>query len=109
MILVLWKEFRKLLVQFFLVETTEDMRSEDAQKSLNLKSSESRREELWLKFVKKSVKSQKFDHWFVEAEKTGILTRSKRVFNGYKPTRFRTERCRNSPLPFLTSLLNKNK
>ena len=82
---------------------------EDALKSLKLKSLESRREELCLKFAKKAAKSQKFDHWFVEAERTGILTRSKRVFNGYKPLRFRTERFRNSPLPFLTSLLNKNK
>ena len=80
---------------------------EEALKSLNLKSLESRREELCLKFAKKSVKCQKFENWFVEAVKTGKLTRSKRVCNGYKPIRFRTERCRNSPLPFLTSLLNK--
>ena len=80
---------------------------EEALKSLNLKSLESRREELCLKFAKKSVKCQKFENWFVEAEKTGKLTRSKRVCNGYKPIRFRTERFRNSPLPFLTSLLNK--
>ena len=82
---------------------------EDALKSLNLTSFESRREELCVKFAKKSVKSQKFEHWFVEAEKKGIITRSKNVFNGYKPIKFRTERFRNSPLPYLTSLLNKNK
>ena len=82
---------------------------EDALKSLNLASLESRREELCVKFAKKSAKNKKFEHWFVEAEKKGILTRRKNVFNGYKPIKFRTERFRNSPLPYLTSLLNKNK
>ena len=72
--------------------------SEDALKSLNLTSFESRREELCIKLAKKSVKG----HWFVKAEKTGILTRIKKVFNGY------IKRFRKSTLPYLTILLNRN-
>ena len=79
---------------------------DDALKVLGISSLESRREELCIKFAKKAIKSQKYKHWFVEEDRTGIPTRSKK--NGYKPIHHRTERFRNSPIPYLTSLLNKN-
>ena len=82
---------------------------DEALNVLGLKSLESRRKELCLKFAKKSAKNPKYKNWFVEREKTGIPTRRKTISNGFKPIKFRTERFRNSPIPYLTSLLNKNK
>ena len=85
----------------------------DALNSLNVETLEERRVMLCLNFAKKAAKSEKWKHWFVKSTKQvlpPVNTRSKKpVQTEYKEVPTRTERYRESPLPFLTSLLNNNK
>ena len=60
-----------------------------------------------MKFAKKTAKNIKYKNWFVETERTGISTRSKKNANGYKPIKFRTERFRNSAIPVMKKMLNE--
>ena len=83
----------------------------DALNDLNMKSLEERRMDLCIKFAKKSVKSDKYKHWFVKADKPAVpavKTRRERIVTAFKQVKTRTDRFRDSPLPFLTMLLNKN-
>ena len=81
---------------------------ENALEKLRLRTLEERRVELCTKFARKAVKNEKYKHWFVESGRSAqdIKTRSKKNTTEYKPIKFRTDRYRNSPLPYLTSLLN---
>ena len=63
-----------------------------------------RREELSVNFAKKAADHQRHSTWFKLQTET-VNTRSIRPT--YIPVKFRTERFKNSPLPYLTSLLNK--
>jgi hypothetical protein len=79
---------------------------ENALLKLDIKSLEERRLDLCLKFVKKSAKDDKYKHWFVKADAATVKTRSQEFSKPYKPVHTRTDRYKDSPLPFLTNLLN---
>ena len=81
---------------------------ENALQKLDIKSLEERRLDLCLKFVKKSAKDEKYKHWFVKADAPSVNTRSKKDPKPYKPVHARTDRYKESPLPFLTNLLNSS-
>ena len=84
---------------------------QDALTDLHMKSLEERRMDLCIKFAKKSVKSDKYKHWFVKNDKPvvpAVKTRRERIITTFKPVKTRTDRYRDSPLPFLTMLLNDN-
>jgi hypothetical protein len=81
----------------------------NALKTLKLVTLEERRMELCLKFAHKSVKSEKYQHWFVKEDKAPkVNTRSDKPQNMFKPVHTRTDRYSDSPIPFLTRLLNGN-
>ena len=64
-----------------------------------------RRYKLCLNFAKKCLKHPKYKHWFCENDKvTTIKTRSEKT--ELKNVETRTKRYENSPLPYLTEILN---
>ena len=69
-----------------------------------------RRTKLCEKFAKKTQKTPKFTHWFYPNDfvPPTIHTRANqhKSKNKYKPVETRTERYANSPLPYMTRLLN---
>ena len=77
---------------------------ENSLQILNMKTLTQRREELSVNFAKKAADHQRHSTWFKLQTET-VNTRSIRPT--YIPVKFRTERFKNSPLPYLTSLLNK--
>ena len=81
---------------------------DDALEQLGLGTLESRRIDLCRKFARKASENEIYQHWFVESDAKAqeIKTRSKKMANKYKDIKFRTDRFRDSPLPYLTSLLN---
>ena len=81
----------------------------NALEYLNVKTLEERRNDLCLNFAKKAAKSEKYQHWFVKsAAVPTVNTRSDKPKNNYKEVPTRTDRYKDSPLPFLTKLLNSN-
>ena len=66
-----------------------------------------RRKALCLKFGKKSVKSEKFKHWFVERHVPEEQTQTRSTKTSLLPVDTRTKRYSKSPIPYLTSLLNE--
>ena len=70
-----------------------------------LESLESRRTSLCLKFAKKAVKHPKHQHWFSLSDPGVYNTRSDK--SKYKTPICRLGRYKKSPIPYLTSLLNK--
>ena len=82
-----------------------------ALKTLNMDTLESRREQISIKFAKKALKSEKFNHWFTNKEdkEPNIKTRSYGTKLKLKPVTFRKMKYKNSPLPYLTDLLNQQK
>ena len=77
---------------------------------LNCENLEVRRKKICEKFAKKSVKHPKFNHWFKKKDDTvqNVKQRKAKIQkkNKYHPVQYRTERYRDSPLPYLTELLN---
>ena len=71
-----------------------------------------RRSKLCLNFAKRLEKHPKYSNWFHPAEETvppTMSTRSdKTITTKYTPVPFRTDRFNDSPIPFLTELLNKH-
>ena len=71
-----------------------------------------RRSNLCEKFAKKSVKHPKYKNWFSENTEVppNIATRGNenKVMTKFNPVQTRTKRYRDSPLPYLTDILNKN-
>ena len=71
---------------------------------VNLETLEDRRTKLCLKFAKTAEKSEKYMHWF----------RGKPIVNTRQPAAkysepiVRTERLKNSAIPYLTRLLNQH-
>ena len=74
----------------------------NALANLNLQNLSDRRESLCLSFALKCEESSRYQHWFKENS-----TKNTRHSSIYKPVWTRTKRFENSPLPYLTHLLNK--
>ena len=67
--------------------------------------------ELVLNFARKSENHPKYQHWFKPSEENippAITTRSDKTTTQtkYKPVPYRTDRYRDSPIPFMTNMLN---
>ena len=75
-----------------------------ALKTTQLDSLAARREALCLKFSKKAVKHEKHRNWFQTTEKTQVTRHQKTKLC---PVVARTRRFQNSPISYLTELLNK--
>ena len=78
---------------------------------LGLDNLSDRRDKLCLNLAKKAEKHKKYSNWFHPAEikvKPNFTTRTEEnlLQTKYTPVPFRTDRYRDSPLPFLTELLN---
>ena len=71
-----------------------------------------RRIQLCQKFARKSLRNPKYSNWFcpVKTEPNMPKTRGqkRKKQNLFKPVQTRTERYENSPLPYLTKLLNQS-
>ena len=69
-----------------------------------------RRYDLCLKFAKKSQLHPKYRNWFTFSPEgpEPIDTRSEKQEHKFKQVKTRTDRYRDSPLPFLTSILNNS-
>ena len=81
---------------------------EEALNILEFTTLEERRVKLCENFARKSIKHQKFKHWFKQNEQEiKISTRNKEKRDKFNPVRTRTERYRKSPLPYLTDILNR--
>ena len=78
---------------------------ENALNMSKLETLEYRRENLCFKFAKKATKHPKHCSWFVEADPNAPDTRSNK--QKYKTPLCRLNRFKKSPIPYLTSLLNK--
>ena len=72
---------------------------------------ETRREQFSLKFAKKAIKGKKFKQWFAmeENNEPNIRTRGYRPKPELRPVTFKRKRYKNSPIPYLTELLIKQK
>ena len=79
-----------------------------ALKILDMQTLESRRQTICLSFGKKALKSDKFQNWFSVENDSGpvIKTRNFKPKPKLKPVKTRTKRYANSPIPYLTNLLN---
>ena len=77
-----------------------------ALKYLKMQRLSVRRTDICLKFAKKSYKDPKYQSWFVRNPEATHVTRSKKDI--LKPILSRTRNYEQSPLPFLTTLLNEN-
>ena len=78
---------------------------ENALRVLEMETLSTRRQELCLKFAKKSFKNEKFNSWFCPDDGKSI-TRS--TVPSLKPVQARKRKFEKSPLYYLTSLLNMN-
>ena len=82
----------------------------NALEVLSSESLEERRIKMCEKFARKSSKHPKYKNWFMErsSEEKRKKTRKKNWMTDtkYRKIQFRTERYKNSPLPYLTELLN---
>ena len=77
---------------------------ENSLKKLQMQTLSERRHDLCLKFATKSLKHEKFTHWFSEYDAKGVETRS--IKPNLKPAQARLHRFEKSPLFYLTKLLN---
>ena len=78
-----------------------------ALKILNMETLENRREKISLKFANRALKSDKFKHWFsmnIVSEQR-IQTRNKPKLK-LKPVTYQKTRYKNSPISYLTELIN---
>ena len=84
-----------------------------AKFALGVETLSERRSKLCLNLAKKSEKHWKYSNWFHPAEEKFVpnfTTRGEEthVQTKYTPVPFRTDRYKDSPLPFLTKLLNEH-
>ena len=79
-----------------------------ALRILNMETLESRRSTISLKFARKALKSEKFKEWFAmnEGSEPNMKTRAAKTKCKLKPVTYRRRRYKNSPIPYLTELLN---
>ena len=82
---------------------------DNARIVLNIDKLSDRRTQLCLKFARKSEKHTKYQKWFCYSDETvqNVNTRYQQPITKYKPVPTRTMRFKNSPLPYLTDLLNE--
>ena len=77
---------------------------------LSYENLEERRKKICENFARKASKHQKYKHWFSEKKENParVNTRKAKKFvkMKYHPAQYRTERYRDSPIPYLTELLN---
>jgi hypothetical protein len=73
---------------------------------LNLQSLQERRIHLCKEFAKKASASLKFSRWFTPTDSSSSM--KLRRPSMFKPFRYKTNRFKYSPLPYLTNLLNAN-
>ena len=78
---------------------------ETALNEIGLETLKERRLKLCVNFARKAAKDPKHSHWFVPFEQCGAKTRSEK--NHYQVPLGRLERFKNSPIPYLTNLLNE--
>ena len=85
----------------------------EALDELGVEKLSDRRSKLCLSFAKRLEKHPKYSNWFNPAEETippTISTRSDKTLlqTKYTPVPFRTDRFSNSPIPYLTQMLNNH-
>ena len=84
---------------------------EHARNLLNCEDLNERRLKLCENFVKKAAKSHKFKSWFSESVVVppSVHTRGNeiKIIPKFKPVHTRTDRYRDSPLPYLTDIINE--
>ena len=98
---------------FYVIMGEQYSNYDNALKALKSETLSERRSKLCLNFAKKSETNHKFKNWFVpdvavpqplpntRSDKTTIPLK-------YKPVTVRTDRYRDSPLPYMTTLLNNH-
>ena len=74
-------------------------------KQIKLETLQNRRQKLCTKFTAKVTQHDKFSSWFQERPQTHIA-RTRSIPNRYKPVETRTNRYKNSPLPYITNIAN---
>ena len=77
---------------------------QEALEKANLETLEERRLKICINFAVKASKHPKHKEWFVQNHPAGPKTRSDKV--EFKQPLFRLSRFKNSPIPYLTNLLN---
>ena len=92
---------------FYIILGKEYKGYEEALKILELESLEERRLTICEKFAKKAVKHPKYKNWFNLNQQTPTIHTRFQNINKFIPVKTRTERYRNSPLPYLTNILNR--
>ena len=96
---------------FYIILGDDYKNYENALIVLEKETLEERRLKLCQNFAKKSIKNPKFENWFCPSDPTSghsMKTRSSnnKITYKLKPVQTRTARYENSPIPFLTKLLN---
>ena len=84
----------------------------NALKTLNCETLNTRREKLCEKFARKAEKSPRFSNWFTlnTRQPPTVNTRQNmKTQTKYLPVQTRTHRFKNSPVPYLTDILNNMK
>ena len=89
-----------------IIFTTRYKNYENALRIAGLDYLSVRRSQICLKFAKKAYKNPKYKHWFCE-NLVDVNTRSKKL--SLQPVKYRTDRFRDSPISYLTKLLNEDK
>ena len=94
---------------FYIILGVNYLNYSNALKTLGCEELEDRRVKLCEKFALKASKHEKFQTWFCKnkTDEPIINTRakSKKAKTKYKSVETRTERFKNSPIPYLTELL----
>ena len=78
---------------------------EDALKYMNMETLYNRRTKLCTNFIKKSIKLQNFKELFPENKNINMNVRH---HEKYYVKKYKTERCKNTSVPYFQTLLNKN-
>ena len=102
-----WREFKKCAFAIILAEKYSTY--QNALKRLNRKTLASRRADLNLNFAKKSFRSEKYQHWFVENNPTQMKKKTRSEISELLPVQNRTGGFLKTPIPYLTNLLNNRK
>ena len=96
---------------FYIILGGKYLNYELALEALGCLTLKERRENICLKFAKKALKHEKFSNWFVPTSTKPNVTYPNTRSSKSKPATlvevpYRTDRYRESPLPYLTRLLN---
>ena len=80
----------------------------NALKVLEMETLTDRRKNLNLKFAKKCLKSDKYNHWFCHSNPTNQQEKTRSEISTLAPAQARTDTFAKSPIPYLTNLINMN-